>query len=319
MIMASVCRVAPGSTEWYLCNFQTLPRTGATAALFAILCPKATVTMTIASPGVITWTAHPLVNGDTVILTTTGALPTGLTAGSKYYVVGATTNTFNLALTRGGTAINTTGSQSGVHTGQCFTFGNGDGSTTFNVPDLRGRMIVSTGTGTKALSLPGTAISSSQITVNATSDLQQGMKVLYTGASITGLTTLTNYYVIIIDSTHIQLASTQANANAATAVPLSISGTPSTDTLTYTLSARNIGDTGGEETHGMSVAELAGHNHANYWDGNRAGGGANAGGMTVGGLSTGGSVIPSVNSPTGGDTQHNNMPPFLSLYYYIHI
>lgn len=75
-----------------------------------------TVTMTIASPGVVSWTAHGLANGDPVVFTTTGALPTGITAGTRYYVVNAATNTFEVASTRGGTSIVTTGSQSGTHT-----------------------------------------------------------------------------------------------------------------------------------------------------------------------------------------------------------
>jgi hypothetical protein len=74
------------------------------------------VTVTIASPGVITWNAHGLIDGQPVQFTTTGALPTGLVAATTYFVKSPTTNTFNLALTSGGAAINTTGSQSGVHT-----------------------------------------------------------------------------------------------------------------------------------------------------------------------------------------------------------
>jgi hypothetical protein len=77
----------------------------------------ATVTITIASPGVVTWTAHGFSNGNAIVLTTTGALPTGLTAGTTYYVVSAAANTFSLAATVGGAAINTSGSQSGTHTG----------------------------------------------------------------------------------------------------------------------------------------------------------------------------------------------------------
>ena len=79
--------------------------------------PKSsTVTMTIASPGVVTWNAHGLGDGNTVTFSTTGALPTGLTAATSYYVVNSTTNTFQVSLTLGGAAINTSGSQSGVHT-----------------------------------------------------------------------------------------------------------------------------------------------------------------------------------------------------------
>lgn len=75
-----------------------------------------TVTMTIASPGVVTWTGHNFLAGSPVVFTTTGALPTGLTAGTTYYVVNPASNTFQVSATVGGAAINTTGSQSGVHT-----------------------------------------------------------------------------------------------------------------------------------------------------------------------------------------------------------
>lgn len=78
----------------------------------------ATVTITIASPGEITWTAHGLKAGSVVVFTTTGALPTGLTAGTPYYVIatGLTANVFRVSATLGGSVINTSGTQSGVHT-----------------------------------------------------------------------------------------------------------------------------------------------------------------------------------------------------------
>lgn len=75
-----------------------------------------TVTMTIATPCVVTWTAHGLADGAPIVLTTSGALATGLTAGTTYYIKYINANTFNLAATVGGTSINTTGSQSGTHT-----------------------------------------------------------------------------------------------------------------------------------------------------------------------------------------------------------
>lgn len=90
---------------------------------------SATVTMTIASPGVVTWTSHGLSNGNLVAFLTTGALPTGLTAGAWYYVINATTHTFQVSATSGGSAINTSGSQSGTHTGYAGgsyeVYGNG--------------------------------------------------------------------------------------------------------------------------------------------------------------------------------------------------
>jgi hypothetical protein len=74
-------------------------------------------TITIASPAVVTATFS-LPNGTPVILTNSGypaALPTGLSPGTTYYVVNTSGTTFNLALTAGGAAINTTGTQSGTH------------------------------------------------------------------------------------------------------------------------------------------------------------------------------------------------------------
>src|SRR5690606_171500 len=77
-----------------------------------------TVTITVASPGVITWTAHPFEAGDRVVFTTTGALPTGLTAGTTYYVKTVLdVDTFTVAATPDGTVINTSSTQSGTHTG----------------------------------------------------------------------------------------------------------------------------------------------------------------------------------------------------------
>ena len=74
-------------------------------------------TITIASPGVVTTTAT-FANGTPIVLTNSGypaALPTGLSPGTTYYVVNASGTTFNLALTAGGAAITTTGTQSGAH------------------------------------------------------------------------------------------------------------------------------------------------------------------------------------------------------------
>lgn len=117
-------------------NGQAVSRT-TYPALFAECVPViGTATISIASPGVVTLNAHGLPNGAPVFLTTTGALPTGLAANTILYVVNATTNTFQLAATSGGAAINTTGSQSGVHTVSVCPHGLGDGVTTFNVPNM---------------------------------------------------------------------------------------------------------------------------------------------------------------------------------------
>ena len=77
------------------------------------------VSITIAAPGVLTISAGTLANGTAIILLTSGALPTGLTAGTVYYVGGTSGSTFKLATSYAnaiaGTYITTTGTQSGTH------------------------------------------------------------------------------------------------------------------------------------------------------------------------------------------------------------
>ncbi len=78
------------------------------------------VTMTIAAPGVISWTAHGLYTGQRFQLTTTGALPTGATASTTFWVIANDANSFwfatSLANAAAATKVTTTGSQSGTHT-----------------------------------------------------------------------------------------------------------------------------------------------------------------------------------------------------------
>ena len=64
----------------------------------------------------LTDTAHGLVDGRAITVTTDGTLPTGLLAGVNYYVRDKTPNTFKVALTQGGTAIAWTNAGSGTHT-----------------------------------------------------------------------------------------------------------------------------------------------------------------------------------------------------------
>jgi len=81
---------------------------------------SAAATITIATPGVVTMTGHGFYHGQRVQITTTGALPTGLTASTTYFVEVIDANSFYLATSlvnvAAGTRIATSGSQSGVHT-----------------------------------------------------------------------------------------------------------------------------------------------------------------------------------------------------------
>lgn len=72
-----------------------------------------TVTITIASPAVVT-SSVVLTDGTAIQFSTTGALPTGITAGTTYYVFNPEGLTFQL-LDGTGAVVNTSGSQSGTH------------------------------------------------------------------------------------------------------------------------------------------------------------------------------------------------------------
>ena len=79
---------------------------------------SSTVTISIASPGVITWTGNGIPTTGPISFTTSSALPTGLVAATTYYVhTIVDANTFTVSATPGGVDINTTGSQSGTQTG----------------------------------------------------------------------------------------------------------------------------------------------------------------------------------------------------------
>ena len=73
------------------------------------------VTISIAAPGVITLPAgFSFPDGTAITFTSTGALPTGLTVGQVYFVVNSTGGTFSVSTSIGGSAITTSGSQSGT-------------------------------------------------------------------------------------------------------------------------------------------------------------------------------------------------------------
>lgn len=83
-ISSAVTNIPVNLTDWSLSETNT-----AQAA-----------TITIATPAVVTVAAAPA-NGTAVAFTTTGALPTGVTAGTPYYVFNSASTTYNLATTLG--------------------------------------------------------------------------------------------------------------------------------------------------------------------------------------------------------------------------
>ena len=97
--------------------------------------------------------------------------------------------------------------------------GQGNGSTTFNLPDyrgqfLRGRVDITTISGS------GTA-ASNNATFNNHGINRTGFKVRLQSGTLTGLAISTDYFAIVIDSNTLAFATTQANALAGTKVVIS--------------------------------------------------------------------------------------------------
>lgn len=321
-VMPFAGRSAP--TGYLLCNGSAVSRS-TYATLFGIISPSYVATITNASPAVVSTSVnHNLVAGDRIHFTTTGSLPSGLTTGVDYYVLasGITATSFQLALSPSGTAINTSTSGSGVHTLYESAFGSGDWSTTFNVPDFRGKNPLGIGSSNNIiLSFDPTAVGTNTIAVPDVSFPVQGQAITLIGTLPTGLATSTTYYVARQSSTSIRLASTQALANtAAPDLTFTTSGMSGVCAIVYATSARTvIGKVGGEETHGLAGTETGDHSH-------------NIQTLTTGGSAPayGASAPPGsttgANQPLGAasatmtgtkNVQHNIMSPFIQMNWII--
>jgi hypothetical protein len=90
------------------------PRTGAMYYYYANRgLTSATATITIASPAVVTATDQ-YTEGAPIVFETSGALPSGLSTGTTYYIRNYASGVFNVSATPSGALITTTGSQSGT-------------------------------------------------------------------------------------------------------------------------------------------------------------------------------------------------------------
>lgn len=203
------------------------------------------------------------------------------------------------------------------------TYGAGNGTTTFNLPDARGRNIIGVGTGTFAevVAAANVTIATDQLTVSAAGGKQllNGNAVVLTtsGVAPTGLTAGNTYYVVAVDATHIRLATTATLAAAGTYIDITGQGSGN-HTLTLSLTARTLAEKGGEEKHVQTNTELSAHTHSigggqNQWV--RGGSGDNAASLTQGGSAF--RVVPGDLDSKGGSGAANVMDPFLALNHII--
>lgn len=256
-----------------------------------------------------TCTGHGLSDGDVVhVANSGGGLPGGLATLTTYYIRDKTTDTFKLTATRGGSAIDITTNGSGTHSLY----------NKFALPTSVGRTRIGAGTGTVVASgvdadvdLAGNTLA---VPANNTKWIT-GMAVVFTLASgtITGLVSTTTYYVIRNSSTLLKLASTLANAQNGTAIDFTAKSAPIWS-LTYTMTARTLGEAGGQETHAKSSTEALAHVHGQtIYQAN-----SNPGSIPVGMATVGADVSGTYSTQsTGGNVAMNIMNPFTVCNYIV--
>lgn len=191
------------------------------------------------------------------------------------------------------------------------TYGAGNGTTTFNVPNLQGRFPLgyAGSAQTKVFTFdaatdvdPSTDI----ITVTSNKTLYNGLKVTLAGASLpTGLSA-GDYYVIRISATQIKLAANIKEASARNAINITADGSGSA-TLTVTFTAHALAQMEGSEVD----ATVAAHNHTSPDV-------AETGGSGSGGTSGGNETTIRINDTGETDNDFlNNMPPYTVVKFII--
>lgn len=188
-------------------------------------------------------------------------------------------------------------------------FGAGNGTTTFNLPDMRGRAPIGFGAGAAiAITFVDANVNtgSEEITVASNDVLHTGQKVTLSTSGVlpTGLSA-GDYYVIRVSATAIKLATSQANAIAGTAVNITAAAGGGTHTLTVAaLSSKAIGTKGGQEF----VTAVPSHKHTT-----NAVTSPNSGG---GGGSSSAPNTTAVVDAAGIETA-NNYSPYLAVNFLI--
>lgn len=222
----AVAQVVYDGTEFQLLNptgSSVNSLSGGTTGLRTYTTPTKSVTISFASPAVFTVASGDLPANTTQIeLFTTGTLPTGLSTNTIYYVVNASGTTFNVSLTSGGTAINTTAAGSGTHT--------------FGILGSIGNLVLD---GTLSVANGGTGTNSFQLNNLFLGNGTSGLKLVPAGATGNILTSQTvstvsaGSFAVGTQYTISTIGSTDWTAIGATANG-SVTGSIATTTLTVT-------------------------------------------------------------------------------------
>jgi hypothetical protein len=182
--------------------------------------PKSTydVTITNATPAVVTATGSSYPPGTPIVFSTTGTLPSPLVVGTVYYVASSsptpTANTFGIATSVGGTGIATTTAGSGVHTVTVPLASTTSGSSIVTIYD--------TGLGVQSVSF--TNGSPTVVTAAVAPTLDTSL-VFYGTSLPTGVTQGTTYYAQPLTATTFNISTTTFASGTLTLVNTTTTGT----------------------------------------------------------------------------------------------
>ena len=182
--------------------------------------PKSTYTVTItnATPAVVTATGSSYPPGTPIVFSTTGTLPSPLAVNTVYYVASTsptpTANTFGVSATVGGTGIATTTAGSGVHTVTVPLASTTSGSSIVTIYD--------TGLGVQSVSFTNGSPTVVTAAVAPTLDTS----VVFYGTSLpTGVTQGTTYYAQPLTATTFNISTTTSASGTLTLVNTTSTGT----------------------------------------------------------------------------------------------
>lgn len=176
---------------------------------------RSEVTFDMTSPGYVNWPNHGLYLNAGVIFRSTATLPTGITAGTVYYVISTTKDSFTISTTQNGAAINFTRYNFGVHT--CHrvmtTTIAAPGVMTVNnhqFQNLQGFMVNTTG------SLPGGLLTDTIYYVSSASYAEDTFR--FTNTMTAGASSVTTYGTQSGDHSIMPIATVTTSATAGSTI-----------------------------------------------------------------------------------------------------
>ncbi|NJK70930.1 MAG: tail fiber protein [Thermales bacterium] len=185
-------------------------------------------------------------------------------------------------------------------------YGEGDGSTTFNLPDMRGRVGLGSGTTTN----PTVTVATGALSGAGTVNLQSTRPIfLAKGTKITFASGPTGTYVVT-NAAGVEVGVSSTPVNISPNLNNAVTATTSVSLVDGGINTKNLGAVGGSEQYTLGEGEIPSHNHTTPTSSTTGAGSV----VVANGNTTDGTAN---TSSTGGGNSHNNLQPFVVVNYII--